>query len=187
MIEDADEPVRIAFEGKFLRMCVRGRWEYVERTHAGGMATIILAHTPDRRILFVEQYRVPLGKTTIEFPAGLVGDLDAGESLELSAARELEEETGWRPAHCEVLLIGPTSSGLTNERVAFVRASGLTKIHAGGGDATENIVVHAIPHDEAPRWLVGKLAEGRELDLKLWAGLWLLDRQLDGSPLKVPG
>ncbi|MBS0195070.1 MAG: NUDIX hydrolase [Proteobacteria bacterium] len=181
---DANAPVRVGYEGRFLRLCVRGRWEYVERTHAGGMATIILALTPDRRILFVEQFRVPLGKTTIEFPAGLVGDIDASESLELSAARELEEETGWRPARCEVLLIGPTSSGLTNERVAFVRASGLTRVGAGGGDATESIIVHAVPHDEAPRWLARKLAEGRELDLKLWAGLWLLERNLDGSQIQ---
>lgn len=184
MIEDADAPVRTAFEGKFLRLCVRGRWEYVERTHAGGLAAIILAVTPDDRILFVEQYRVPLQKPTIELPAGLVGDIHAGESLELSAARELEEETGWRPAHCETLLIGPTSAGLTSERVAFVRASGLTKIHGGGGDASENITVHAIPRNEAPKWLAGKLAEGCELDLKLWAGLWLIDRNLDGSPAK---
>ncbi|HEY2345530.1 MAG TPA: NUDIX hydrolase [Xanthomonadaceae bacterium] len=182
MVDDASAPVRIEYEGKFLRMCVRGRWEYVERTHAGGMATIILAVTPDDRILFVEQYRVPMQKPTIELPAGLVGDIHAAESLELSAARELEEETGWRPAHCEVLMIGPTSAGLTNERVAFVRATGLMKIHDGGGDATENIIVHEVPRDEAPRWLAQKMAEGYELDLKLWAGLWLIDRNPDGSP-----
>lgn len=184
MLEDAHAPVRIEYEGKYLRMCVRGRWEYVERTHAGGMAAIILAVTPDDRVLFVEQYRVPLQANSIEFPAGLVGDVDAGESLELSAARELEEETGWRPARCEVLMIGPTSSGLTNERVAFVRARDLTKIHSGGGDATENITVHAIERQHAARWLAQRLAAGCQMDLKLWAGLWLLDHAPDGSPLQ---
>ncbi len=183
MLDDANAPLRIGYAGKYLRLCLRGRWEYVERTHAGGMATIILAMTPDRRILFVEQFRVPLQARTIEFPAGLVGDIDATESLELSAARELEEETGWRPAQCEVLMIGPTSSGMSSERVAFVRATGLAKIHDGGGDASEDIRVHAIAQDQAPAWLLRKQTEGCQLDLKLWAGLWLFDRNLDGSPL----
>ncbi|HTA65785.1 MAG TPA: NUDIX hydrolase [Xanthomonadaceae bacterium] len=179
-----NETVRTEFEGKYLRMRVRGTWEYVERTHAaGGLATIIVAVTPDDRIVFVEQFRVPLQARTIELPAGLVGDVHEDESLELSAARELEEETGWRPAHCEVLMIGPTSAGLTNERIAFVRASGLTKIHEGGGDASEDITVHEVPVAEAARWLVQKMAEGYEMDPKLWAGLWLIDRNPDGSPV----
>jgi ADP-ribose pyrophosphatase len=161
---------------------VRGRWEYVERTHAGGLAAIIVAVTPDDRILFVEQFRVPLQKRAIEMPAGLVGDIDAGESIEDSAIRELEEETGWRAAHAEVLLVGPTSAGLTSERIAFVRATGLAKTGDGGGDDSEDIVVHAVPRAEAPAWLVAKMAEGYELDAKLWAGLWLVDRNPDGSP-----
>ena len=176
-----DEP-KTVFEGKYLRMVVRGRWEYVERTHAGGLAAIIVAVTPDDRILFVEQFRVPLQKRAIEMPAGLVGDVEAGESIEDSAIRELEEETGWRASRAEVLLVGPTSAGLTNERIAFVRATGLTKTGEGGGDATEDIIVHAVPRAEAPAWLAAKLAEGYELDAKLWAGLWLADRDPDGSP-----
>ena len=176
-----DNPQTV-YEGKYLRMRVRGHWEYVERTHAGGLAAIIIAVTPDDRILFVEQFRVPLQKRAIEMPAGLVGDVEAGESIEDSAIRELEEETGWRAAHAEVLLIGPTSAGLSNERIAFVRATDLQKTGEGGGDATEDIVVHAVPRAEAPAWLAAKMAEGYELDAKLWAGLWLVDRDPDGRP-----
>src|SRR5687768_12641831 len=88
-------PPRIAYEGKYLRMVERGTWEYSERTHAGGLAAIIIAVTPQDNVLFVEQFRVPLQSKTIEMPAGLVGDIDAEESIELSAVRELEEETGW--------------------------------------------------------------------------------------------
>ena len=176
-----DDDIKTVYEGKYLRMQVRGRWEYAERTHGKGMAAIIVAVTPDDNILFVEQFRVPLQARTIEMPAGLVGDIDADESLELSAARELEEETGWRPAHCEVLMIGPTSSGMSTERIAFVRATGLTRIHAGGGDTTEDITVHEVPRNDAPRWLAQKMAEGFEMDPKLWAGLWLIDRNPDGS------
>jgi len=178
---DNNDGSKTVYEGKYLRMKVRGSWEYAERTHAGGLAAIILAVTPADDILFVEQFRVPLMARTIEMPAGLVGDIDAGESLELSAARELEEETGWRPAHCEVLLIGPTSAGLSSERIAFVRATGLTKIHGGGGDAGEDITVHEVPRLDAPRWLAAKMAEGYEMDAKTWAGLWLIERNADGS------
>jgi ADP-ribose pyrophosphatase len=179
---DGMEAPRIVYDGKYLRMVVRGRWEYVERTHAGGLAAVIVAVTPDDRILFVEQFRVPLQKRSIEMPAGLVGDVDAGESIEDSAIRELEEETGWRAAHAQVLLIGPTSAGLSSERIAFVRATGLRRTGNGGGDASEDIVVHAVPRADAPAWLVAKMAEGYELDAKLWAGLWLVDRNPDGSP-----
>ena len=181
----SDHAPRIAYAGKYLRMVVRDHWEYAERTHADGLAAIIVAVTPDDRILFVEQFRVPLQKKTIEMPAGLVGDEDAGESIEASAIRELEEETGWRAAHAEVLLVGPTSAGLTSEKIAFVRATGLTRTGDGGGHAGENITVHAVPRGEAPAWLVGKLGEGYELDAKLWAGLWLADRNLDGTPFET--
>ena len=52
----------------------------------------------------------------------------------LPRVRELEEETGWTAEHAEVLLIGPTSSGMSNETIAFVRATGLRKVGDGGGD-----------------------------------------------------
>ncbi|WP_368562815.1 NUDIX hydrolase [Pseudoxanthomonas sp. UTMC 1351] len=173
---------RIAYEGKYLRMVERGTWEYSERTHAGGLAAIIIAVTPEDKVLFVEQFRVPLQANTIEMPAGLVGDIHAEESIELSAIRELEEETGWTAEHAQVLLIGPTSSGSSNEKVAFVRATGLTKVGEGGGDGDENITVHEVPRTNAAAWLVKKMAEGYQLDAKLWAGLWMIDHELDGTP-----
>ena len=105
----------------------RGRWEYAERVHGNGMAVIIIACTPDDEVLFVEQFRVPLGCRTIEMPAGLVGDERDDDTLAEAARRELIEETGWSAANVEVLLIGPTSSGMSSERIAFVRATGLTQ------------------------------------------------------------
>ena len=176
------DDTKTVYEGKWLRMKLRGHWEYAERTNDGGLAVIIIAATPEGNLIFVEQMRVPLDCKTIEMPAGLVGDIHAGESLELAAERELLEETGWQAEHIEVLMTGPTSSGMSNERVAFVRASGLTRVHAGGGDDSEEIVVHEVPIADAPRWLTRKMAEGFAIDAKLWAGLWLLDRNPDGSP-----
>lgn len=170
------------YEGKYLRLCKQAHWEFAERTNAGS-AVIIIAKTPDEKLLFVEQFRIPMGANTIEMPAGLVGDTDANDTLELAAKRELLEETGWQAESLEVLMIGPTSSGLSNELIAFVRATNLTRIHSGGGDETENITVHEVPVADAPKWLSQKMAEGYAMDPKLWAGLWLLDKNPDGSPV----
>ena len=170
------------YEGDWLRLVKIGHWESCERTHGQGMAVIVIAVTPDDEVLFVEQFRVPLGARTIEMPAGLVGDDHAQDTLADAARRELIEETGWSPARVDVLLVGPTSSGMSNERIAFVRARELTRVGEGGGVDDENITVHTVPRADAPRWLMQKQAEGYELDLKLWAGLWMIDRNPDGSP-----
>ena len=169
------------YEGDWLRLVRIGHWEACERTHGQGMAVIVIAVTPADEVLFVEQYRIPLGSRTIEMPAGLVGDDHAQDTLVDAARRELIEETGWSPGKVDVLLVGPTSSGMSNERIAFVRATGLTRVGDGGGVDSEDITVHAVPRAEAPAWLMRKQAEGFELDLKLWAGLWMIDRNPDGS------
>ena len=169
------------YEGQWLRLVRIGHWESCERTHGQGMAVIVIAVTPADEVLFVEQHRIPLGARTIEMPAGLVGDDHAQDTLIDAARRELIEETGWSPGKVDVLLIGPTSSGMSNERIAFVRARDLTRVGAGGGVAGEDITVHAVPRQQAPAWLMQKQAEGFELDLKLWAGLWMVERNPDGS------
>ncbi len=183
-MNDHDEAPEVLYDGQWLRMVRRGRWEYAERTHGKGMAVIIIAVTPDDHVLFVEQYRVPLGARTIEMPAGLVGDDHADDTLASAAHRELVEETGWKPGRVDVLLTGPTSSGMSSERIAFVRARELTKVGEGGGTDSEDITVHKVPREHAPAWLMEKQREGFELDLKLWAGLWMIDRNPDGSSAK---
>lgn len=169
------------YEGKWLRLVSIGHWESCERTHGQGMAVIVIAVTPADEVLFVEQFRVPLGARTIEMPAGLVGDDHAEDTLEAAARRELIEETGWSPGKVEVLLVGPTSSGMSNERIAFVRARELTRVGDGGGVDNEDIIVHTVPRKDAPAWLMRKHVEGFELDLKLWAGLWMIEHNPDGS------
>lgn len=173
--------IETLYEGHYLRLKKRGHWEYAERTNAGS-AVIVIAVTPDDNLLFVEQFRAPMNAATIEMPAGLVGDLDARDTLEAAAKRELLEETGWQADEVTVLMVGPTSSGMSNELIAFVRARKLTRVHAGGGDDSEDITVHEVPVADAPRWLAQKMADGYSMDPKLWAGLWLLDRNPDGSP-----
>ena len=169
------------FNGRYLRIRRHRHWEYAERTNASA-AVIILALTPDDCLLLVEQFRIPINARSIEMPAGLVGDVADGESIETAAQRELEEETGWRAGRIQYLMSGPSSSGMSNEVVAFVRARDLVRVGAGGGDESEDIRVHEVPRAEVPAWLSARLAEGYSIDPKLYAGLWFLDRNPDGSP-----
>lgn len=174
----------LIYEGPWLRMLRRGRWEYVERTNGRGMAVIVIALTPDDELLLIEQFRVPLQASAIELPAGLVGDQDDSDTLVDAAHRELVEETGWAASDMKVLLSGPTSAGMSNERIAYVRATGLRKVGHGGGVEGEQITVHAVPLDRVPTWLQHRMEQGCEVDLKLWGGLWLARHEPDGTPAR---
>jgi ADP-ribose pyrophosphatase len=175
---DADAPPEMLYQGRWLNLLKRGRWEYAERTNPAG-AVIIIALTPEDKLLFVEQYRVPIQQHTIEMPAGLVGDIagQADENALLAAQRELEEETGYRCQRVEFIHRGPSSSGMSTEMIAFVRAYDLEKVSAGGGDETENIIVHEVPRLQAGAWLVARAAEGYSIDPKLFAGLWFVEHE----------
>lgn len=173
---DANAPVDILHAGKWLTLKTRGHWEFVERNTPGG-AVIIVAVTPQDCVLFVEQYRVPIRAYTIEMPAGLVGDLEhaGGEDILDAARRELEEETGYAAARIVLVHSGPSSAGMSTEIMHFVRAFDLRKVGDGGGDDTENIVVHEVPRAQAGAWLREKGAAGCSIDPKLFAGLWFLE------------
>lgn len=173
---DANAPEETLYEGHWLSLRKRGRWEYAERNNPSG-AVIIVAVTPQDKVLFVEQYRVSILQNTIEMPAGLVGDLadQANESAFEAARRELEEETGYRCKRMEFIHRGPSSSGMSTEMIAYVRAWDLEKVGVGGGDDTENIVVHEVPRTQAGAWLFARAAAGYSIDPKLFAGLWFIE------------
>jgi ADP-ribose pyrophosphatase len=170
------EPVETLYAGRWLTLRQRGHWEFVERNNPEG-AAIIVAVTPGDRILFVEQYRVPIQRFTIEMPAGLIGDAGHTDDDGVAAAarRELIEETGYDCARVLPLHSGPSSAGMSTEMMHFVHALDLRKVGPGGGDGTENIVVHEIPRGEAGTWLRAMAAKGYSIDPKLFAGLWFLE------------
>jgi len=70
---------------------------------------------------------------------------------------------------------GPTSAGMSNEILAFVRARGLERVEEGGGDETEDITLHEVPRSEAAAWLVEKIHAGYSIDPKMFAGLFMLE------------
>jgi len=165
---------RILGEGKYLRLFDDNGWEYVRRHGANGVV-VIVALTPDDRLVLVEQFRPAVDGRVVELPAGLVGDTDAarGENLAAAAERELEEETGYQAERFLRLAAGPTAVGLSSELVTFFKAEGLRRVGPGGGDHTEDIMVHEVPLPQLRSWLAAKEAEGALVDPKIFAGVCL--------------
>lgn len=165
-VEDADKPLEVMWEGRFIRAVRRGRWEYVGR-RGGIEAAVIYAETPAGEVILVEQYRVPLGRRSLELPAGLVGDDARGEAVASAAARELEEETGYRAGRIEELGFFYASPGMTSEGFTLVRAHDVEKVGDGGGDAQENIEVILVPRADLPAFVAAKRAAGVAIDVKM--------------------
>ncbi|WP_028081755.1 NUDIX hydrolase [Solimonas soli] len=173
-------PIEELYRGKFLRLLRDRHWEYVSRVNSSG-AGFIAAVTDARELVLVEQYRLPLRARTIELPAGMIGD-EAGledESIEASALRELEEETGFRGARADILVSGPVAAGLTSEMLHLVRIRGLRRVGQGGGVAGENITVHLVPLGAVDEWLRARAAEGLLIEPRVYAALYFIQR--DGA------
>ena len=118
-------------------------------------------------VLLVEQYRVPLGCMCLELPAGLIGDDNDGEDTLAAAARELEEETGYRAASLKDMGCFYSSPGMVSESFTLVRATGLTQVHAGGGTEGENITVHRVAFGDVPAFIEARRAEGCGIDVRM--------------------
>jgi len=166
-----DQMTRTLYEGRYLSLQSRDGWEFIARRHK---VAAMVAWTPDDEILLVEQFRVPLGQRSIELPAGLVGDEPGNdtEAVTDAAMRELEEETGWRAGRITSLMTCPTSAGMTDESVEFFMAEELVKVGRGGGDASEDIVVHAISRSRVDAWLAARREDGLAIDPKIFAALY---------------
>jgi ADP-ribose pyrophosphatase len=165
MRPEAEAPEETVWEGKYLAVKRRGRWEYVSRSR-GISAAVILA-LDEGEVILIEQYRVPLGRNCLELPAGLIGDDTEGEAAETAAIRELEEETGYRAAAMTDLGRFHSSPGMASEAFSLLRAEGLTRTGGGGGVEGEEIIVHRVPLGEVPAFVAMKRAEGCAIDVKL--------------------
>ncbi|MBX9859622.1 MAG: NUDIX hydrolase [Sphingomonas sp.] len=146
-------------------MKVDGKWEYASRARGIGAAVILAIDDGD--VILVEQYRVPIGKRCLELPAGLVGDETEGEAVEVAAARELEEETGYRPARVETVGFFHSSPGMVSEGFTLVRALDLVRVSDGGGEPGEDITVHRVALSGIADFVAAKRAEGVAIDVKL--------------------
>jgi len=90
--------------------------------HPGAAAVVPFLDA--ERVLMIRQYRYATGGEIFEIPAG---KLDPGEAPEVCAARELEEETGYRAGRVEKLGAIWTSPGFTDEVIHLYAAFDLEK------------------------------------------------------------
>ncbi|TXH14752.1 MAG: NUDIX hydrolase [Gammaproteobacteria bacterium] len=163
-----NESEQVMWAGRFITAKTRGKWEYVTRSR-GIRAAVILAIDEEDHVLLVEQFRVPLGKPCLELPAGLIGDHDhsAGEDATLAAARELEEETGYRPARVEVVGEFYSSPGMVSESFTLLTAHELTRVSDGGGVDGEDITVHRVPRAGLEQFIADARQRGLGIDVRL--------------------
>jgi ADP-ribose pyrophosphatase len=132
--------------------------------HPGGVA--ILAHPSPGEILFVEQYRYPVGETLIELPAGT---LEPGEDPLRTAHRELEEETGYRAERMNLVASYYTTPGFTSELMYFYQAGDLTS-GAQRLEDDESIEVVVLRREQA----MEMMRNGRIRDAKTLIGLLMV-------------
>ena len=165
MTPDQDAPVETVWAGKYISALKRGRWEYVSRTGSTNAVVILAEH--DGKVILIEQYRVPVGGRCLELPAGLVGDEDEHATVEGTAVKELEEETGFTCERVERLGEFHSSPGMVAESFTLVRAHGVRKVGEGGGTEHEDITVYLVPRDGIPEFIEKRRAAGSAVDVKL--------------------
>lgn len=152
-------------------------WEALERVGIGGIV-VMVAITPDGKVVLEKQFRPPMGRDVIELPAGLV---ENGEPMEDAARRELIEETGWSARTLEYLAEGPISTGASTETLRAYLCTGLEYVGKNGGDDNEIIEVILIPLAEAQEFLRASQAQGTLVDLKVFGLVELARRALHQS------
>jgi len=144
--------------------------EYI--VHPG--AVVILPVFENGDVLLERQYRYPLHRDFIEFPAG---KMDPDEDALTCGKRELREETGFEAQRWTHLTTLYPCIGYANERMEFYHAQHLNYVgHAR--DADEFLEVLRVPFSEALEWI----SSGKICETKTVVGMLWLDRLLNSSP-----
>jgi ADP-ribose pyrophosphatase len=101
---------------------------------------IIVPFLADDKLVMIKQYRYPLGKVLLEFPAGHV---EGDEEPLQTAKRELQEETGYKAGKIERIYRYHPSVSRSNQNVHVFKATGLIKgrtRHDGGEDINVQVM-----------------------------------------------
>lgn len=105
----------------------------------------VVALTTQGAMVLVRQFRFGIWANSLEIPAGVV---DAGEVPAVTAARELEEETGFRPATLRCIGISHPNPALQGNRLHSFVAEGCTRVHQGRPDSSEDLRVEVVARDQ---------------------------------------
>jgi len=154
------KPPETVFEG--VRFNIERVWQG-ERPrdvmrHPG--AAVILPLIDENHVCLIKNYRIAVEQTLLELPAGT---LEPNEPPEITAGRELEEETGYRADKIELLSTFYPSPGVMDERMFMYLATGLT-MHAPAREEGEEIENHVVTLDEAKAMIQdGRIADGKTI------------------------
>ncbi len=141
--------------------------EYI--THPG--AVVILALLDNGNLLFERQFRYPLRRVFLELPAGKI---DQGERIQVTAQRELLEETGYSAREWSHLGVMHPCIGYSDERIEIFVARGLRHTGSNNLDHNEFLDVLEMSPVEAKR----AVWDGEITDAKTITALFWLDRVL---------
>jgi ADP-ribose pyrophosphatase len=172
---------RVAYDGLILRVNVdrvalpNGREVDLELIRHPGAAAVVPLHA-DGAVTLIRQYRYATGGFLLEVPAG---KLDAGESPESCARREVEEEAGLRPGHLHPLGFIWTTPGFTDERIWLFAA---TQLQPGRQNLQHDEVleVERVPLREA----LALVERGELADAKSLAALVRTEQELRAGRLR---
>jgi 8-oxo-dGTP pyrophosphatase MutT (NUDIX family) len=148
--------------------------------HPGGVCIVAIDRSGS--VLLVRQWRLAVGRALLEIPAGTL-DRDADGAIEEhagAAARELEEETGYRAGTWRYLAAFYTAPGFTSELMHLYLATDLKPAHGDrlGPDEDERLVLERISLADA----VAMAERGEFADAKSIVGLLLAERLREPEP-----
>jgi ADP-ribose pyrophosphatase len=166
---------RLAFDGGMLRVhrdivrCPDGHVTYREFVRHPG-AVMVIPMLDDDHVIMERQFRYPLGRVFIEFPAG---KLEAGEAILDCAQRELLEEAGYRAGNWIHIGGFHNAIGYSDERidVFIARSLRLDTIRRDPGEVLE---IFDVRWRELPQWV----RDGRITDCKTIIGISWMERAL---------
>lgn len=143
-----------------------GGWKTTREVVEHGEVVAVVPLLEGEDVLLVRQYRLPAAQTLLEVPAGGV---DAGESSEQAAQRELGEECGHQADRLERLGGFYASPGFCSEFVHVFLATQLRPVRARP-DPDEEIAVMRLPLAEALRLVrQGEIRDGKSIIGLTWA------------------
>ena len=137
----------------------KGKREIV--SHPGAVA--IVALLPNKKIIFVRQYRKAVEKILLEIPAGT---LNKGEAPNNCAKRELAEETGFKAKHLKKLVVFYPTPGYGKEKIHIYKATDLVKIKNNTrlSDPDEFLDVKILSISQVKKLIKsGKIKDGKTL------------------------
>lgn len=167
---------KVVFDGKIIRLehwtvkLPNGNLALREvACHPGASAVVALDE--DGNVILVQQYRAPIGRLTLEIPAG---KLDSAEEDPFECARrELSEETGLIAENWRKLTVLETTPGFCNERIHLYLATGL-KQGETHPDEDEFVATTRMPLKDA----VAKVMDGTFRDGKTALGIMMASAAL---------